>query len=88
MERAKASDHPQRRLDHGDGGEPRHRRFIGISAVRREPGDVMAHRMPASLDPAVVGVGGLAAMHAVRWRVGEECLDICQVARQLAFSKP
>lgn len=51
-------------LDHGDGGEAGHRRFVGIAAVGGEPADGVADSVPAHLDAAVVG-GGFAAKDAL-----------------------
>ena len=73
-------------FDHGDTGKPRHHRLAGVAAIGDQPGDVAADRMTAHLNAAVVGVGGLAAVHAFRQRIAKKASTSLSIAGRLAFS--
>jgi hypothetical protein len=52
-------------LDHPDHGEAGKRHLARVAPVREQPGHVVADRMAAGLDPAVVAIGGLASLDSV-----------------------
>ena len=45
-------------FDHGDHGQVREARLVGIAAIREQPVDFMADDMAALLDPAVLAICG------------------------------
>src|SRR3712207_7920220 len=57
-------------LDHSDHGKTWERHLTRVTPVREQPGHVVAYRMAAGLDPAMLAVGGLAGVESARRWVG------------------
>src|SRR5271166_7040823 len=49
-------------LDHGDRGEAREAKFVGMASIVEQPVHLMADRVLTGFDAAVIGIDGLAAL--------------------------
>src|SRR4051794_14164853 len=74
-------------LDHAEHGEAWKGDLAGVAPAREQPGHVVADRVAAGLDPAVLAVGGLEALQRPRGRAGEERLDIPEGGRAVALER-
>src|SRR3954463_10027090 len=63
-------------LDHAEHGQPGEGDLARVAPVREQPADLVADRVAAGLDPAVLASDGRASLDRARRRVGEEGLDI------------
>ena len=62
-------------LDHADHGHVRHGELARMAAIRVQEVDIVADRVAAHLDAAVIGIDGLGALHG-GLGIGEGLLDL------------
>ena len=62
-------------LDHGDHGQSVETPLAGEASMGDQPVDIVADGMATHFDTAMITIGGLVALKAGRFGVGEEVLD-------------